>query len=117
MATAFAVSEEPAGRYCDVGNPTNRPNCRRSDIITGSSFLASFVPAIENMTTKNDIKMVIISAYDTIHSGAPSLGCSSAGGDADMVKPPPARRAATSAADTYSTSVALCADYRPTEFP
>src|SRR5579862_3061957 len=63
--------------------PANRPNCRRNDCITGSSFLPSFCPAIENMTTKNDIRMVIMSAYDTIHSGAPSLGCSSAG--ADMV--------------------------------
>jgi len=56
------------------GQSDDRPNCRRSDIMIGSSFLASFVPAIENMTTKNDIKMVIMSAYDTIHIRRPFTG-------------------------------------------
>ena len=50
-------------------------------MISGPSFLAFFDMAIENITAKNDIRIVIMSAYDTIQSGAPSLAGSSDGAD------------------------------------
>ena len=55
------------------------PSQSRSELNTACSFFSSFVPAIEYITTKNAIRMVIMSAYDTIHSGAPSEAAASAG--------------------------------------